>query len=348
MGKFFTEKIKIKRDRATLIKYGIVAAGILLIIILFIAIAAGKNRKKATFEVVDSLEVEINSKKPDKMEFFKKFENYDKGKVSVEYNTLDMSKIGSYFVTLVTEDYGSEDIEVNVVDKTAPTLKLKEHIIAVGEAYSIDDFIESCEDNSNEPCTYQYAKANFDEEGNPVNYSEYTKDGTYSIKIVAADGSGNTSEVIETKLTIGNGTSSIQACTYGNLDYNESIHSYPISIIVGDQNSNCAINYELWDDEATQKPVNDLYNQDYAKLKNDLKSVLDYEYPNGANVNAYPKFIAVLNNTKTGLVGYAIQVKVYINAVDSGSSPTESDLKLSYYINPDKSRTYETNVYNLG
>ena len=76
MGKFFNGRVR--KDRGTLIKYGIIAAGVLLIIILFVLIAAGKNKKSdVVLELKDSVDFEVNSEWPEVMDFFTKFENFD-------------------------------------------------------------------------------------------------------------------------------------------------------------------------------------------------------------------------------------------------------------------------------
>ena len=42
-------------------------------------------------------------------------------------------------------------------------------------------------DNSNNDCSLTFYSEGVDEEGKPIDYSKYTNEGTYSIKISAKD-----------------------------------------------------------------------------------------------------------------------------------------------------------------
>lgn len=349
MGKFFNGRVR--KDRGTLIKYGIIAAGVLLIIILFVLIAAGKNKKSdVVLELKDSVDFEVNSEWPEVMDFFTKFENFDENLITI--GDFDITTVGSYTVTITAEGQGSEDITVNVVDTTAPTLELQDLKLNSGDVYDIQDFIVSCEDNSGGECIIEYYSESVDQDGNKIDYSSFTKDGKYTVKIIAKDETGNSTDAQDITLTIGDGQSVVEpnpiACNYGDLTVDTDVHSYPVAVIVGDQVNNCAINRDLWDSASIQTPVNSFYDEDYARLKTQLKPILTEKFPNGAKTVVYPHYVAVLNKELTGLVGYAIYVEVFIaDAKTTGQVDSDENLTLTYYIRSDKSREYEINKFNV-
>lgn len=351
MGKFFNGQVK--KDRTTLIRYIIIGCGVFFIILLFILIAAKSNKPPSNVVLTpkDSLTLEVNSNWPEAVDFFDKIENYDTDDLSVTYNDLDMAKVGEYTVTLNADGYNSVDVKVKVTDTKPPELTLRELQINYGDVYKIDDFVVYCEDNSKELCTIDYYQKSQDQNGMLIDYSSFTQEGTYLIKIVAKDESGNETEVKETKLTIGQGTSPVTPtnCIYGGLNVSSSNVDYPIAVIVGDQLSNCALNRDLWDDKnGVQEPVDKFFNDDYAALKTDIDATLKTEFPKGAKIIVYPTYKAVLNDEAKGLVGYGIHVVVYIASQDYADNiATEENKVLEYYIKPDHTRQYIVNKYNL-
>lgn len=350
MGKFFNGKVR--KDRGTLIKYGVIAAGVLLIIILFVLIAAGKNKKSdVVLELKDSIDIEVNSEWPETLDFFTKFENFDENLVTI--GDFDITTIGEYTVTITAEGQGSADIIVNVVDTTPPALTLQDLEIESGGVYEISDFWLTCEDNSGGDCIVEYYTESIDQDGNPIDYSSFTEDGKYSVKIFAKDETGNASEVQTVSLTIGSGDNPIKnpnpvVCNYGDLTVNTEKHYYPVAVIVGDEVNGCAINRDLWDSASVQNPVNDLYDSDYKRLKEQLQPSLEEAFPNGAKIVAYPHYIAVLNSEIKGLVGYAIYVEVFVaDASSTEQVDSDENLKIAYYIRSDKTREYEINKFDL-
>lgn len=146
--------------------------------------------------IKENVEVEINSEVLNIKNFFENsnfsdgeinyFESDKKIKFDTKYN-----KIGSFKVVIKINDKNYETT-LNVVDKLAPTLKLKELTITLGDKFEINSFVESCTDNSEEDCILSY-KEN----------KKYTKVGTYDVTIIAKDKSDNVVEET-TKLTIKN------------------------------------------------------------------------------------------------------------------------------------------------
>lgn len=146
--------------------------------------------------IKENVEVEINSEVLNIKNFFENsnfsdgeinyFESDKKIKFDTKYN-----KIGSFKVVMKINDKNYETT-LNVVDKLAPTLKLKELTITLGDKFEINSFVESCTDNSEEDCILSY-KEN----------EKYTKAGTYDVTIIAKDKSDNVAEET-TKLIIKN------------------------------------------------------------------------------------------------------------------------------------------------
>lgn len=158
--------------------------------------------------IKENVEVEINSEVLNIKDFFENsnfsdeeinyFENDKKIKFDTKYN-----KIGSFKVVIKINDKNYETT-LNVVDKLAPTLKLKELTITLGDKFEINSFVESCTDNSEEDCILSY-KEN----------KKYTKVGTYDVTIIAKDKSDNVVEET-TKLIVKNKKTTNETQTNNN------------------------------------------------------------------------------------------------------------------------------------
>lgn len=183
----------------------IITVIVLLGITLFIFLEKKDNKEKESsniqtneekINIKENVEVEINSEVLNIKDFFENsnfsdgeinyFENDKKIKFDTKYN-----KIGSFKVVIKINDKNYETA-INVVDTLAPTLKLKELTITLGDKFEINSFVESCTDNSKEDCILSY-KEN----------KKYTKAGTYDVTIIAKDKSDNVAEET-TKLIIKN------------------------------------------------------------------------------------------------------------------------------------------------
>ena len=163
--------------------------------------------------IKENVEVEINSEVLNIKNFFENsnfsdgeinyFESDKKIKFDTKYN-----KIGSFKVVMKINDKNYETT-LNVVDKLAPTLKLKELTITLGDKFEINSFVESCTDNSEEDCILSY-KEN----------KKYTKVGTYDVTIIAKDKSDNVVEET-TKLIVKNKTPTNETQTNNNNNNNK-------------------------------------------------------------------------------------------------------------------------------
>lgn len=349
MGKFFNGKVK--KDRTSLIKYTIIGIGIFVIIILFIIIAVrgNGNSNSSDAELVlkkDGVTIEIYDEYPQATDFFKTIDKYDySDSLVANYDECDNSKVGTCKVKITGTDIDPIKTKLHIVDTTPPELEVQELYLEVGETYKPEDFVSYVEDNSMTEVTILFYESDEDEYGDPIDYSSYTEDGTYKIKIYAKDENGNSTNPQETVLVIGNGVNT-GTCEYGNLTIDDKQVNFPIAVIVGDEETGCALNKDLWDDATTQIPANDMYNAEYNRLKSQMTSVLKEHYPNGANIKVKPSFITVLNKSNKGLVGYGIYIKVYIGA--SGQQiDVDENLVMSYYLKPDGTRQYTQNKYNV-
>ena len=350
MGRFFNGKVKNNMDKNTLIRYGVIAGGVLLIVIILILIISNAGGKKGTITLNPEVVVEVNTEFPEKAKFFSKIEDFDLNDIEIDFADADISEVGTYKVTVTAKGRGSEQVDLKVVDTTAPSLTAKALTIAYGEPYYVEDFVDSCSDNYDKECMIEYYEGNVDQYGNKVDYSSFIDPGRYTIVIIAKDENGNISEPQTTSLVIeneGDVPDRPVECKFGGLEVSDDI-SYPVAVIVGDKTSQCAVDRDVWDDEDVQKPVNEFYNSDYDRLKVQLTPILEDEYPKGAKIVAYPHYVAVLNKDLTGLVGYAIYVKVYIADGDAqGSIDTTDNLKIAYYLRDDKTREYDVNAFDL-
>ena len=201
--KIFMEVNKMKKKKILIVT--IITVIVLLGITLFIFLEKKDNKEKESgniqtneekINIKENVEVEINSEVLNIKDFFENsnfsdgkinyFENDKKIKFDTKYN-----KIGSFKVVIKINDKNYETT-LNVVDTLAPTLKLKELTITLGDKFEINSFVESCTDNSKEDCILSY-KEN----------KKYTKVGTYDVTIIAKDKSDNVAEET-TKLIIKN------------------------------------------------------------------------------------------------------------------------------------------------
>ena len=103
---------------------------------------------------------------------------YYLGDENVDFND-NYNAVGKYRVVIDVEGTKYETT-LNVVDTTKPDLKLKSVSIVAGDKYEINDFVDSCTDNSGDECILSYKEDKV-----------YDKIGTYNIVIIAKDSSGN-------------------------------------------------------------------------------------------------------------------------------------------------------------
>ena len=158
------------------------------------------------------------------------------------------------------------------------------------------------------------------------------KKGTYEIKIIAYDNSGN--EIVKkTKLIIENGKETTnQACEYGDNTYDTT--NYVLASDV--TNNSCALNPALYQDETTSKNVNTMLANETKRLKKDLDNLkLEGTIALNRTINI------VMNTSNTGIVGFEIIFTTTLTNND------KNDVILEYKINTDAKRVFIVNKYNL-
>ena len=155
-----------------------------VIICLIIVILCGcfntKKEEKINISTIDNLNIEINSE----VKLSSLINNSDEIDLVNSDDLIDTSKLGEKEVVLKYYDKAQNEkfysFKVNIVDTTAPTIECQDKIITnIGKQV---DLLKSAtvKDNSNE-------KINLTIEGE----YNYDKSGTYNLKFVAKDSSGN-------------------------------------------------------------------------------------------------------------------------------------------------------------
>ena len=228
-----------KKDR---LKWLIIGLSVLvIIIIIIIVILANRNNDPTpddpvvpTFELKQELIVESGSPLPEVTDYFNTLENIDVNAINItypdefelSYNTSlcteeEIAEIYSdeepnfegyecvenYLLTPATygitlELFGEEyTVNLTVEDTTAPVLVTQNVEIYEGDSYEIEDFITSCYDVTSDCEITYYTEDTFDD-GEAIDYSDITSPGEHTVKIVATDNYGNTSDPVEATLTI--------------------------------------------------------------------------------------------------------------------------------------------------
>ena len=348
MGKFFNERIN--NNRSNLIKYGLIGAGCLIIFILIIVIATSGNKKEVKAQLKDELIIEINSSLPSKNDLFSVLENVDDNDITVDFDAINLSQIGSYTVHSEVKNMGDGYTLVHVVDTTKPELSLvSSHTIKENESYTVTDFVTNCSDNSNTQCITEFYTLDTDSSGKVINYGSYTTAGTYVIKIVAKDESGNVSDPVISQLIIEKNQSvnpKPQTCKYGDLTVDSQYLDYPLGYIVGDKKNNCAINKNLNNDDNLLKQVEEYYTKDFENFKKESEEKLKKEINSDVTVSLKPIVYPLFNTNLKGFVGYSILMNVYLLTKDN-PTPSEENLMAKYYLKTDQSRQYIYNKYNI-
>ena len=302
--RFFMEKVPSNNN--SLLHVIILVACVIGVIICFVVISniAKSSNKNAVYEFRNPTVVSLNTKIDDKTIFFKELEHVKESDISVNYKDADLNKVGTYdiVITLFNKDY---DIKLEVVDLDSPELTLKDVNIESGYEYTASDFVESCTDNSKEECSYKFYDLTTDEDGNPIDYSSYKKDGKYTVQIVAFDSSGNETAPMKTTLVIGEPSESGEIlCKYGKNDYDTE--KYILATYI--TQNNCALDLDLYSDEKTIIPANQIMENETTKLKKEFESL---NINSAMTLNRLAQ--AVINNDGTGIVGYTVHMELSID-----------------------------------
>lgn len=372
--KFFFDKAHKKKNYTIpLIIVGIIVLAV--IVTLVVTLLSNKKDKEPKVEepivkINKTIEIEVFNELPNKDKYFKDLKNIkaedfdiiypenlptietltecDDKENTTECNKTLISSVGEYKITLLSEKIKDKEyiVTLKVIDKTKPILALKEVSITEGETYTIDNFINSCTDNSKLPCSYEYVKQDKD-----IDYSKYTTPGTYEIKIYAIDASNNKSDEGITKLTINKkqsttnkgdnnsnkneSTSKPKTCKYGDLKYS---NSYVVAVKI--DNTDCAISKE--EAEALSNKAGIRFNKVLAKeiqasylekeiSKLNLQGQISYEITYGP----------VFNTSNKGVVGY------YLASEAKQTIDGKTTTIARYFVNEKGNRVWKVNNLNL-
>ncbi len=173
-----------KKKKYIIIGVLVLIIGCLIVLYIFNKKDNTNNDKQVKVVVKKDVNVEVMSEVLSAKDFFDgdMKENvkilYYLGDENVDFND-NYNAVGKYRVVIDVEGTKYETT-LNVVDTTKPDLKLKSVSIVVGDKYEINDFVDSCTDNSGDECILSYKEDKV-----------YDKIGTYNIVIIAKDSSGN-------------------------------------------------------------------------------------------------------------------------------------------------------------
>ncbi len=324
--KYFKDKVyNRKRNRITLI---IIIICVIGIIGCFLFVTFLSKNKDISYKIREEINVEINGDYPNSEVLFTDLTGVKESDIDVNYDDVDITTLGEY--TAEVKIAGNKhDIIVNIIDETKPSLELKEVNIAVGGTYSLEDFISKCSDNSKEECTLDFSKTSLDSNGNQIDYTSYSIEGSYDIKIDAKDSSGNVSTKT-TKLIIGEVEDTEPVyCPHGNLEYNnEAI----LAIIVGV--NNCAVDLDNYENDDVLVGINSIIDTETEKIKKDIDVLNDLV----GNIKINRTVTPILNNDGVGFVGYSLYIEAF-----EGNGETI----VKYYLNLDGERVFSENPHNL-
>ncbi len=336
--KFFYNRVY--NTRRTIINLIIIGVCVIGIIICFILVSnfQGENletpegsvslKQEATVEVNDEFTKEI---------FFSKIENVDLEDIEVTYpDNYSISTPGTYEVTLRIsgKNYTTKLV---VVDTIKPELELKEVKINENGSYNATDFVKSCTDNSGGDCIISFYQSGTDEDGNAVDYSKYTKEGTYPIKISAKDNTGN-ENILETKLTITKSGSTTTPSVSTTCKYGDNTYDTEMYLITKDITTNgCAVSLDLYNDATTAAEINKIMETETTRIKKDVEAL---NLTGVLSLNR--KKSAIVNKSGQGIVGYELEITVTIT-----NSNNESETVVQYKLNSNGQREFITNPYKL-
>ena len=325
--KFFNKKVKNNKK----IKKSVIISSLIIILLVLIIIPTAihfnhKNKlKNAIIKVRDKISVEINSDYPDKILFFKELKGIDSKDIKISYKNADIKKIGKYDVKIKIF-YKEFNSTLYVIDSIVPELEVKDIRIKVGDKYKATDFVKKCKDNSKEDCKIKFYNTT-NEDGKLVNYGNYTKEGKYSVKIIAEDSSNNRT-IKQANLFIGKKENTNNKCKFGNSEYDNKKYFMAVDL----SNNSCAIDAKLCNESKIIKQINNIMNQESNKLKKEIEKL---NIPNNYSITRKPDIIA--NKEGTGVVGYSIYIELSL----------KGKVKVSYYLLENGNRHYIVNEYKL-
>lgn len=335
MAKFFNQKVKKgRKSRSNNTSKTIIFAVIGVVVVIFVGAAltiyAKNNHKDVTVKLREKIAVEINNKDVSQDLFFEKLENVKEKDIKINYDKVVFDKVGTYDVTITiyNKKYYSK---VEIIDTESPVLVTKSYKINVGESYKASDFVESCKDNSGKDCIIEFYEDGVNQNGEKIDYRNFTKEGHYDLEIVASDEAGNKTSPQKATLIIGKDDNVKPiTCNFGNGEYDEEN-----ILAVNITNNGCAIDLNLYDNEEVLAPVNKIKDSEKEKLKKEFSKInLGVK-----NIYINTDITTVLNTAGKGVVGYTLKVTVSIK------SNNKEEVIEEYYVNLNGGREYIINKY---
>ncbi|MBQ4583766.1 MAG: InlB B-repeat-containing protein [Bacilli bacterium] len=238
--RFFFNQSHVKKNRIITI-VSIVTVVIIILVTFFITNYFYDNTNdKPTGKITlkDYIEVEIYNKVPSVLSYFKVLENIQTKDIQISYDEdftydEDLSSCTEEEINIINKIRNQEMIvennvdyfkclsfipnktgyynvnfdiagtkmktQLRVVDTQAPVLTPKNITITDEDSYYASDFVSSCTDNSKQDCYIEFYNP---DRGQRIDYSKYKNPGSYEIKIVGKDNSGNQTEPQTATLTI--------------------------------------------------------------------------------------------------------------------------------------------------
>ena len=327
---------------------------IIVIVVALVGIAACflltrwfsiKKCENAVVKIKDEINVEINSKLPEKSDYFTDLQCINLNSIEVISDNVQLDKLGTYEV-YVTAKGSSYTVKINVVDNAAPQLSLKELTIKPNTSYTYNDFVESCSDDSKEECVISFYESALDENGNVIKYDGYSSAGEYEIKIVAKDSANN--QVIEkTKLIISDNSQSEdpnkdkpvdnkKACEYGDKSYsNQYVLTQDITV------NGCAIAKDSYisKESSYKEHIVSIADTETRKVQAEINEIKDLDAPLTLNrdIKVIPSSTSP-DKDHLGYVGFSLRIEVLDN---------NNKTVVNYYLKADGTRSYVSNPYNL-
>ena len=328
--KFFNQKVSNKKKTITqIIIISICVIGIVACL-LIVNYFNKKIPKDAVIELRDSVAVEVNGQIPDKTVFFTKLEQIDEENISINFDNVDLKKVGDYELEVKIYNKKYKTV-LKVVDTISPVLEIKNVTIDEGDTYTVQDFVNSCTDNSNEECIIEFYTLATTQEGEKIDYASYTENGTYPIQIIAKDATGNQTAPLSTTLIIGTGKeeTSEPKCKFGTDEYNTDENILAVSV----SENGCAIDPALYNNESILQAIKNFGDIESQKIKNEFKK-LNIPGTMYLDLNQLP----ISNSEGEGFVGYGLEITLKNDS---------NEIIEQYHVKTDGTRIYSINKYNL-
>ncbi len=141
--------------------------------------------KEKELEVKEKYSINIGDDIPDAKLYFNNYndEKIDDFRIYKDGNVVDSFSVGDYDVEIIIDGNSYKSV-LSVIDNEKPNLVVKNVSIVEGTTYVLNDFVDSCVDNSKDECNISFMNEEM---------ASYVKPGEYDVTLIAKDNSGNES-----------------------------------------------------------------------------------------------------------------------------------------------------------